>query len=521
MMWKLCKVLILIVSFGVGKVTAADKYIRRDFPPEFVFGAGTSAYQGEGAAKEDGRTPSIFDAFSHSGVTRGANGDVACDQYHKYKEDVQLMAEMGLEAYRFSISWSRLIPNGRGSINPKGLQYYNNLINELISHGIQPHVTLHHSDFPQALEDKYGGWISRRMVLDFEAYADVCFREFGDRVRHWTTFNEANVFAQMGYDYGFLPPQRCSSLPGLYNCQKGNSSTEPYLVAHNILLAHASAARLYGKKYRNKQNGYIGFNLLAFHFRPWTNKTEDIVATQRANDFYLGWFADPLMFGDYPDTMKKNAGSRLPSFNGAESSLINGSADFLAINFYSAIKVKDNPGSLDIHPRDYKGDIAVQLDFSLNNFTEFEFPVIPWALEGVLEYFKQKYGNPPMYIHESGQRMKRNSTLEDWPRVQCMQGYIGVVLDSLRNGSDVRGYFVWSFLDVFELLDGYEAGFGLYYVDLDDPSRRRYRKRSARWYSAFLRGGAVSPASASLIGLMGGPENASSSASSPDHRLIQ
>ncbi|XP_031402108.1 beta-glucosidase 11-like isoform X2 [Punica granatum] len=515
-MWKLCRFLLFMVSFRVGQVSGADKYSRHDFPPGFVFGAGTSAYQVEGAAEEDGRTPSIFDTYAHSGITRGANGDVACDQYHKYKEDVQLMAEMGLEAYRFSISWSRLIPNGRGQVNPKGLQYYNNLINELISHGIEPHVTLHHSDHPQALEDEYGGWISRRVVRDFTAYADVCFREFGDRVRHWTTFNEANVFVQVGYDYGLMPPQRCSSPFGILDCQKGNSSTEPYLAAHNILLGHASAARLYQKKYRHKQKGYVGLNLLGFHFTPFTNTTEDIVATQRANDFYHGWFADPLIYGDYPETMKKIVGSRLPSFDQIESRLVKGSADFLAINFYFAEKVKDSPQSLEIQPKDYKADIAVELDCTPNKFVPFLYPVNPWALQGILEYFKQKYGNPPMYIHENGQRMQRNSSLEDWPRVKCLQGYIGAVLDSLRNGSDVRGYFTWSLLDVFELLDGYNSGFGLYYVDLDDPDLKRCPKLSARWYSHFLKGGSQGPGSGSLIEQL----QDNSSSVSPDHGLI-
>ncbi|XP_016647167.1 PREDICTED: beta-glucosidase 11-like [Prunus mume] len=183
------------------------------------------------------------------GHFHGATGDVACDAYHKYKEDVQLMADTGLEAYRFSISWSRLIPNGKGPVNPKGLQYYNNLIDQLISHGIQPHVTLHHSDLPQALDDEYGGWVSRKIVKDFTAYADVCFKNFGDRVLHWTTMNEPNVFVLGGYDSGFLPPQRCSIPFGL-NCSRGNSSTEPYLATHNILLSHASAARLYKKNYQ-------------------------------------------------------------------------------------------------------------------------------------------------------------------------------------------------------------------------------------------------------------------------------
>ncbi|GAB2281574.1 Beta-glucosidase 11 [Dionaea muscipula] len=204
------------------------------------------------------------------------------------QEDVQLMVETGLDAYRFSIAWPRLIPNGRGSVNPKGLQYYNNLINELISHGIQPHVTLMHVDLPQALEDEYGGFLDRRIVKDFTTYADVCFREFGDRVLHWTTVNEGNIFVLGGYDFGQTPPQHCSA-PFGYNCQKGNSSIEPYIAAHNMLLAHASAVSLYKKKYQAEQQGLIGLNLLAHNAQPFTNSTEDLMASQRANDFFIGW----------------------------------------------------------------------------------------------------------------------------------------------------------------------------------------------------------------------------------------
>ncbi|KAB8396280.1 hypothetical protein FH972_024822 [Carpinus fangiana] len=293
-----------------------------------------------------------------SGKMHGDNADIACDQYHKYKEDVQLMVETGLEAYRFSISWSRLIPNGRGLVNPKGLQYYNNLINELISNGIQLHVTLHHSDLPQALEDEYGGWIDRKIVKDFTAYADVCFRMFGDRVSHWTTVNEANVFVLEGYDTGFLQPQHCSSPFGV-NCTRGNSSIEPYLAAHHILLAHASAAVLYKEKYQDKQHGFIGINLFAYWLVPLTNTTEDASAFRRAMDFLIGWYLDPLIYGDYPNVMKRNVGTRLPTFTNLESNQVKGSFDFLGVNYYSTSYVKDDSSKLEMEVRDVVADMAV------------------------------------------------------------------------------------------------------------------------------------------------------------------
>lgn len=241
---------------------------------------------------------------------------------------------------------------------------------------------------------------------------------------------------------------------------------------------------------QEKQKGCIGFNLFAYYFYPFTNTTEDILATQRANDFYIGWFADPLVYGDYPEKIKRNAGSRIPSFTPLESEEVKGSVDFFGINFYSAAKVKNNPASLDMELRDYNADMGIELKFMLEDRPGYsEFPITPWGLQGVLEYFKQTYGNPPIYIHENGQETRRNTTLEDWSRVESLQAYIGAVLDSLRNGSDMRGYFTWSFLDVFELLDGYDSGFGLYYVDLDDPELKRYPKLSAHWYSHLLKGG--------------------------------
>ncbi|XP_065861347.1 beta-glucosidase 11-like isoform X3 [Euphorbia lathyris] len=414
-------------------------YSRKDFPSGFVFGSGSSAYQVEGAANQDGRTPSVWDTFVHNEHWHGGSGDVAADGYHKYKEDVQLMVETGLDAYRFSISWSRLIPNGRGLVNPKGLQYYNNLINELISHGIQPHVTLFHYDHPQALEDEYGGWVSRKIVKDFTSYAQVCFREFGDRVSYWTTLNEANVFLISGYDAGNLPPNRCSAPYGI-NCNKGNSSSEPYLVAYHMLLSHASAVRLYRKKYQvypfysfnfslfdimfpslssmfdvnlshmvlvvqGKQHGFIGFNVFMYGVLPLTNSSEDLLAVQRTNDFMVGLMVNPLVFGDYPSIVKKNAGLRLPAFTNYESKQVKGSFDFLGINHYLMVHVKDNPDYLKLENRDMMADMAVDMVYLWNSSVP-GFPIRPQGLQLALEYLKQVYDNPPVYIHENAYRAK-------------------------------------------------------------------------------------------------------------------
>ncbi|KAK2457195.1 beta glucosidase [Trifolium repens] len=478
----------LILNSFVGVLSGADQYSRNDFPADFIFGSGTSAYQVEGAASEDGRTPSIWDTFAYDGYAHGENGDVACDGYHKYKEDVQLMVKTGLDAYRFSISWSRLIPNGRGPVNPNGLDYYNNLINELISNGIQPHVTLHNFDLPQALEDEYEGWISRDVVRDFTDYADVCFREFGDRVLYWTTVNEPNVFALGGYDQGNAPPHRCSPPFSATKCTRGNSTFEPYLVVHHILLAHSSAIKLYRTKYKKKQRGFVGISVYTFGFIPQTNIEEDVVAAQRARDFIIGWIMEPLIYGDYPISMKKNAGARIPSFTSCESKQVKGSYDFIGIIHYTNINISDNYGALNIKLRDYATDMAINLIYDQDLFSNTEYHVTPWGLEQELNIFKLFYGNPPIFILENGQRTACNSSLLDLSRVNYFHGYIGAVLDALRNGTNVKGYFAWSFMDVFELLDGYSASYGLYYVDRNDPELKRYPKLSAKWYKQFLMG---------------------------------
>ncbi|XVF04936.1 hypothetical protein REPUB_Repub05bG0127600 [Reevesia pubescens] len=221
------------------------------------------------------------------------------------------------------------------------------------------------------------------------------------------------------------------------------------MAVHNILLAHAAVARLYKKKYQDKQQGFIGINLFNNRFVPLTNTTEDTTAVQRANDFYVGWFMHPLVFGDYPSSIKKSAGSRLPAFTNLQSKQIKGTFDFIELNFYFTMYVKDQISSLEMEYRDVMADMALQ------------------------------------YIR---QRMRRDCILEDWARVKSLNAYIGSVLDARRNGSDTKGYFTWSFIDVFELLDGYESSFGLYYVDLDDPDLTRYPKLSANWYSQFLKG---------------------------------
>ncbi|KAI0510360.1 hypothetical protein KFK09_010961 [Dendrobium nobile] len=473
------------------------EYSRDDFPSDFVFGAGTSAFQYEGALAEDGRTPSIWDYSIYEGQnSEVTTPDIASDGYHKYKEDIELMSITGLEAYRFSISWSRLLSSGRGAVNQKGLAYYNNVINELVKHGIQPHVSLHHLDLPKVLQDEYGGWLSPRIIDDFKGFANVCFREFGDRVFHWTTMAEPNINAIASFDNGVFPPHRCS-YPFGYNCREGNSAVEPYAAAHNMLLAHAAVVKLYRTRYQPIQKGKIGINLYATWFSPLTNSIQDSMASKRAMDFTIGWFMSPLIFGDYPEIMRKNAGSRLPTFSETESQEVRSAFDFIGINYYFASFVVDNSDRPKTGFRDANADMFVKFTGSKDETPIDQFippgyiPNKPKGLLKMLKYLKDSYGNPPIYIQENGCGLGVKDVLNDTDRISFLSGYIGSTLEAIRNGSDVRGYSVWSFLDIFELLDGYKSSFGLYHVNFKDNERQRVPKLSAYWYSNFLKHGSV------------------------------
>ncbi|KAF5195999.1 Beta-glucosidase, partial [Thalictrum thalictroides] len=247
-------------------------------------------------------------------------------------------------------------------------------------------------------------------MKDFTTYADVCFREFGDRVTYWTTINEPNVFA-LGFD--------------------DETASYAYTVVHNCLLAHASAARLYKRKYQVEQRGFIGLNIYSYWYVPLSNATEDVLATKRAFDFSVGWIMDPLTLGDYPENMKKNAGSRLPSFTPYESFQVMNSYDFIGLNHYCTMYVEDNPDSLKVHPRNIYKDMAAKLYYKEDGVPAGEYPIDPGSMQGMLEYFKQNYGNPPIYVHENGQRTPSNTSLNDISRVKYLHGYIGSLLEAM------------------------------------------------------------------------------------------
>lgn len=490
----------MILKSNVENNNSSIPITRADFPPGFVFGTASSAYQFEGAVNEGNRTDSIWDTFTHrpGRIMDFSNGDIAVDQYHRFKEDIDLMVDMGMDAYRFSISWSRLFLNGSQDINKAGLDYYNALIDTLLAKGIDPYVTLYHWDLPQALEDAYDGWLNPQIIADFARYAEACFQAFGDRVKHWITFNEPRGISIHGYDIGIQAPGRCSILGHLV-CKAGNSSTEPYIVAHNLLLSHAAAVDIYRQQFKQKQGGSIGITLDSMWFEPITNLSEDQDAAQRALDFQLGWFMDPLYFGDYPASMRQLVGDRLPVFSNDQSKLLRGSFDFVGINHYTTIYTRND--RLQIRKRllnDAYADSAVITTPFRKGVMIGErgasrwLYVVPWGIRSLMIYIKQRYDNPPIIITENGiddtnsPLISLDKALQDTKRIDYHRDYLSNLSVAIRNdGCDVRGYFVWSLLDNWEWNSGFTVRFGLYFVDYKG-NLTRYPKASADWFKSFL-----------------------------------
>ncbi|KAE9585966.1 hypothetical protein Lal_00010043 [Lupinus albus] len=473
---------------------------RSTFPKGFVFGTASAAYQYEGAAKEGGREPSIWDIFTHKypeKIQDRSNGDVANDEYHHYKEDVGIMKHMNLDAYRFSISWSRILPNGKvsGGINKEGVKYYNNLINELLANDIKPFVTLFHWDLPQALENEYGGFLSPNIVKHFEDYAAVCFKEFGDRVKHWITLNEPWSYSNGGYAIGQFAPGRCSKWVNP-NCTGGDSGTEPYVVSHHQLLAHAAAVQVYKNKYQKSQKGVIGITLVSHWFVPLSNSKLDKEAATRAVDFMFGWFMGPLTTGDYPKSMHSLVGKRLPKFNTLQAKLINGSFDFLGLNYYTTNYASNAP-HLSNGMHNYVTDSLANLTTERNGIpigpraaSQWLY-VYPKGIEELLLYIKKKYNNPLIYITENGvdefsdPTLSLKEALVDTFRIEYYYRHLYYLGSAIRNGVNVKGYFAWSLLDNFEWASGYTVRFGINFVDYKNG--KRYQKSSAEWFKNFLK----------------------------------
>ncbi|TYI78014.1 hypothetical protein E1A91_D06G181400v1 [Gossypium mustelinum] len=468
------------------------------FPPNFLFGTASSAYQYEGGYLSDGKGLNNWDVYTHrpGKVIDGSNGDVAVDHYHRYLEDIDLMESLGVNSYRFSISWANILPKGRfGYVNVAGIDFYNNLIDALLLKGIKPFVTLTHIDLPQEIEDRYGSWLSPESQLDFAYFADICFKSFGDRVKYWVTFNEPNFQVKFGYREGTFPPSRCSFPFG--NCTSGDSEKEPFIAAHNIILSHAAAVHIYRSKYEAKQGGSIGIVINAAWFEPISSSMADKLAAERAQCFTTNWFLDPIVFGIYPPEMQSILGSILPEFSKTEKEMLKKGLDFIGINHYPSYYVQDcmftacEPGTRTSKTEGLWAQSYQKNGIPIGESTDVDWLyVYPGGMEKIITYVKKRFNNTPMIITENGygEVTKANSTIEDSlqdvNRAKYMAGYLDSLSTAIRKGADVRGYFAWSLLDNFEWEYGFTRRFGLHHVDF--KTLKRTPKFSATWYKNFI-----------------------------------
>lgn len=453
------------------------------FPDTFTFGTATASYQIEGGWQEGGKGLSIWDAFTHTPgkILDGHTADVACDHYHRFREDVALMADLGLEAYRLSLSWSRILPLGRGAVNPEGLRFYHALIDALLEKGITPWVTLYHWDLPLALQLEMDGWRSPDLPDIFAEYARVCFEHFGDRVKNWITLNEPWVVSIFGYGNGVMAPGR-------------QSNAEPYQVAHQLLRAHGRAVRLYREHYQEQQQGRIGITNNADWREPASDLPADRDAAQRALEFFLGWFADPVYHGDYPSCMRERVADRLPHFTEEDRELIRGSSDFFGLNHYTThYAAHCEPGS-DVESDPYgNGGISEDQDVLLTSDPKWQkttmgWNIVPWGCRKLLQWIHDRYDAPEIIITENGCALEDrvvDGAVDDAERIAFIDGYLREAHRAIADGVHLNGYFLWSFMDNFEWALGFTRRFGIIYTDYETLAR--IPKASARWYGEVAR----------------------------------
>lgn len=411
-----------------------DMYFYGTFSEDFLWGASTSAYQIEGGWDADGKGPSIWDNFTHipGNINNNDTGDIACDSYNKLDEDLYLLRALRVNTYRFSLSWPRIFPNGRNdSINSHSLDYYNQLIDGLLARNITPMVTLYHWDLPQALQD-IGGWENPVMIDLFENFADFCFRTFGDRVKFWITFNEPLAIASLGYDSAVFPPN-----------VKDDPGSAPYKVTHTILKAHARAYHTYDQKYRANQKGVISLSLNIDWVEPKIlSDPRNVEAADRFLQFMAGWFAHPIFKnGDYPEAMKWTVGnrselqklpaSRLPVFTEEEKEYIRGTADVFCLNYYTSNIIRHKTTRL--NPFSYENDqeLGSEKDSSWPTSALSSMRAVPWGLRRLLNWIKEEYGNPPIYITENGVGIKTTSDVDDTSRVFYYKTHIDEALKGM------------------------------------------------------------------------------------------
>ena len=436
------------------------------FPRGFLWGAATSAYQIEGSPLADGAGASIWHRFAHTpGKTaNGETGDVACDHYRRAPQDVEMMAELGLQAYRFSIAWARVLPDGRGRVNAAGLAFYDRLIDLLLARGIRPVVTLYHWDLPAALDDQ-GGWLNRDVADWFADYARVTVRALGDRVALWATLNEPWVVSHAGYLHGVHAPGH-------------TAPAEAPIASHNLLRAHGAALRAI----RGERGGPAGLVVNLEPKVPASDQPEDIAATRRADGYMNRQFLDPVFFGRYPEEMADVFGSAWPRFPEADFPLIREPLDFLGINYYTRGVTRHDPAAAPLYAAPVRQPDHV--------YTATNWEVYAPALTDVLAWVRDRYGPVPLYVTENGAAFDdppraAGPLVDDPQRVSYLRAHLVAARRAIGLGVDLRGYFAWSLLDNYEWSAGYTKRFGLYHVDFE--TQVRTPKASARFYADVIR----------------------------------
>jgi beta-glucosidase len=435
------------------------------FPGDFLWGAATAAYQIEGSPLADGAGASIWHRFVHTpGLVRdGDTGDVACDHYRLWAGDVALMRRLGLKAYRFSVSWSRILPGGIGATNSSGLDFYARLVDALLENGIEPLVTLYHWDLPAALDDR-GGWLNPDISKWFADYAAVMFRRLDDRVKKWVTLNEPWVVSDGGYLHGALAPGH-------------RSRFEAPIASHNLLRAHGAAVQAY----RAEGQHQIG---LVVNLEPKYKASDDpadIAATARADAYMNRQYLDPAILGSYPEEMAEIFGEAWPDWPAHDLALIRQPIDFLGVNYYTRNVTRYDPDAWPLKAR------AVRQKQS--TYTETGWEVFAPALTNTLLWVKHRYGEIPLYVTENGAAffdppVAPKGGINDALRLNYLREHIIAVHEAIRRGVDVRGYMVWSLLDNLEWSLGYSKRFGIVHVDFE--SQRRTPKDSAHFYSKVI-----------------------------------
>ncbi len=435
------------------------------FPDGFLWGVATASYQIEGGVTQDGRGESIWDRFSHTPgkILNGDTGDVACDHYNRYKQDVQLMKELGIKGYRFSIAWPRIYPQGRGQLNRKGIDFYNSLVDELLSSGIEPAVTLYHWDLPQALQDM-GGWDNRDVANYFADYAFKMYDVLGDRVKIWITHNEPWVVAFLGNAFGIHAPGYTDFALAVR-------------ISHNLMLSHAKAVQAY--RQAGGKGGQIGITLNLTPVYPASDNPEDMEAVRLVDGGQNRWFLDPVFKGEYPEDILALYQEKLnaPVIKDGDMEFIaDHPVDFLGVNYYSRAVVKKGRETDFEHVRPE------------GVYTEMDWEVYPDGLYDLLIRIDRDYNSPDIYITENGAAFKDDKVaddrIDDQDRLDYLKAHFEAAHRAIHDGVKLKGYYVWSFMDNFEWTFGYSKNFGIVYVDYD--TMERTPKKSALWYREVI-----------------------------------